>query len=418
MISLEQINQVDAAVADSIANLRASIASRPLADQKPAASGLRGVLVGRLNAIAGGTAGRHVFLETAAGIEGGSSKDLTHAQAASIMYWLGEGGDKWVPRIVEASEKARGQMPLPIEQEQEGDQPVAEEQQKGADSAVHWTGDDETVQAFWAWTVKRGLSEAQVYEALQVDDLAKYEHGKVDARYACDMLIEHIQRRELRASFELTDREHGEAAVIVFTKDDIYTPGGLCVSITARQGATAEDVAATCLALTGALEILGEFGWGTEGRVRYVPEPSASPPDLDDDEEEPEPSGPPTTTAPPIPGDEPSAQPPASSAPPQPSTTGERLLSAVKVKIGTTQSGSPQVEFYAAGHRFADLRWSFGGQALLDVSPTLVAKGWKAAHFDKVGTEYQLPCRVVWRESDKTTSAGNPYKDVVRVEVD
>jgi len=409
MVSLEQLQIVDEVAADAVANLRASIDSQSTGNKTLAAPGLRGLVVGRLNMHADGDDNRHLFVEAALGIQGGSCKTLTHAQGTALLWWLDDGGANLVPAIVNAARIAAGQLELP------GTETKGEE--KMAEGEVHWTKDGEKVAKFWAWTVENGLSAPDVTKALGVADIANYEGEKVDALHACQALIKAAEQRAIVGNLATTDREHGEAAVIAFTKTAVYTPSGVEVSITARQGATAQDVAATALALVGGIETLTELGWKTEPteRVRYIPQPSIQPPPVKGQgplprgaQPPPTPPSTPDTVGPPAPPQ------PMIAGPPQ----GEQIMEAVKITVDLSKSRRPQVAFWGDGRQYADLWWSFGGAKLLEVSPSLVLQGWTAEHFDAVGAEYAIACHVFYTLSEKLTSKGKPYKDITRVEVD
>jgi len=62
----------------------------------------------QLNAVAH----RHVFVETVFGIEGGSLKDITLAQANVLNFWLKEGGAEKVPIVVNGALKAMSQTDM------------------------------------------------------------------------------------------------------------------------------------------------------------------------------------------------------------------------------------------------------------------------------------------------------------------
>lgn len=77
----------------------------------------------------------------------------------------------------------------------------------------------------------------------------------------------------------------------------------------------------------------------------------------------------------------------------------------------TAPKGKPVVEFWRPSRKYAEIRWSLGGEKLMAIAPTLAAAGWVAAHFDTVGEEYKLAVNVYW-----VPSQCGKYKDITKVE--
>lgn len=132
----------------------------------------------------------------------------------------------------------------------------------------------------------------------------------------------------------------------------------------------------------------------------------------------------PSTTPPPSRAAPPPPPASAASAPPQPHgpysgnaapLAGEQTMRIAKLKVGTTQDGSPKLEFYGRGHRYKDLDWAMGAQAFLDHFPAVAAAGWTVAHLEAIGQEYPFEATMGYTLSEKTNVKGNPYKDIASI---
>lgn len=100
----------------------------------------------------------------------------------------------------------------------------------------------------------------------------------------------------------------------------------------------------------------------------------------------------------------------------QEQTAGAALQYMTINKITTTPKagGKVVVEFFQAGHKFADLK--IQNWTIESVSKMFAPLGWQSEHFS-VAAEYDgLDLKVGWKNSTTLNSAGNPYKDVVSVE--
>lgn len=242
----------------------------------------------------------------------------------------------------------------------------------------HWLEDEKAQGKFCAYVAETGLSKKQVFGLLK-------PAASIEA-----------------LALEPQEASHGEAQAIAWA--DVYAPDGTRISLTARQGATADDVVATAIAWQKAWAMLQGLGWTpTPGQARQQqreaqPKPTAPQQQI--------PAAPPPLTSTP--------PPPSASAPPTPpSDSGNGNVEMIDTVRVTAPKGKPQVEFWRTGRKYPELKWSLGGKALMEIAPTLVAAGWTPAHFDNVGQEYQLALKIHWTPSPK-----NPkWKDVTAVEL-
>ena len=429
MVTLEQIAAVHPKAADVVATLRASIDGMHSArNAPPAQPGHRGLLVSRINTALGITdkdnsQPRHVFLEAALGIEGGSSKGLTMAQCNATIWWLDQGGAGWVPHIVQAALVAAGQAVLPDPVVEEALRMGAEvrptqDNRKRSKAMEHWIDGDGAEKKFWGYvTDTLGLTPNDVYEALGVDSLHASTQTKEQIVEALKARVETSQE-ELRLSLKPKEAVHSEAQTIAWM--DVFTADGAMVNLTARQGATLDDIVANALALEAAWAKLQKLGWTAVPRVprRVVngkqehkgngkaPVQSTTPP-------------PPTTPAPgppqaPQAGNAPQA-PQAKAPAPAPAAGGNGnggVEQITEVRV-TAPAGKPQVEFWRASRKYPELKWALGGEALLKLAPALAAAGWTPAHFDTIGGNFTVKWAVGWEISPK-----NPkWKDITEVKV-
>jgi hypothetical protein len=135
------------------------------------------------------------------------------------------------------------------------------------------------------------------------------------------------------------------------------------------------------------------------------------------------PKQPPAPTAAPPPAQAQAGPPPPPTAGTTPPAPGQAAVPAADVKKVTVETTSfvrvtmPKdkvvVEFWRSGRKWPELRWAVGGEALMEIAPTLAAAGWTAEHFDTVGAEYQIPLNVHWIPSPKDAK----YKDIIKVEL-
>lgn len=285
MIALEK---VDEQAADWLATLRASADSYSEAERTlPPKEGLRGLVTGKLTVAlqAEGrdketvTEYRHKFLEAAFGIEGGSTKSpsFTEAQAKALAYWLDEGGAEIIEQIVASVVLAEaGAVAAPPAPEKAGDDP-----------APHWSEEGNSEKKFWAYaTGQLGLYRQEVLEALEVAELSATTLSKKEVAKLLEEKSREKQQEKVNQLLRkpLPEALHAEARTVSFT--DFYAPSGAKIAITAREGSTAEMVAATAVALVEALEILERMGWKGSPRSNHrnatppvqSPAPPVSPP--------------------------------------------------------------------------------------------------------------------------------------------
>ena len=260
---------------------------------------------------------------------------------------------------------------------------------------MHWIEKDDSERKFWQYvTDKMGLVPADVYEALGVARISETDKSK--EQVVALLKEKHGQKeRDILEGLISQVAEHKEARSIAYM--DVYTPDGNKTSITAREGVTADTVAATALALAGGWEILQKLGWGSpKNTTRSQAKKNAAP----------NPAGQRGGSAPPAP------KPAAPAAPPQAASSEGGTHQTETVKI-TAPSGKPVVEFWRPGRKYSEIRYQLGGEALLKLCPALAGSGWTAAHFDAIGEEYTLPLTIHWIPSPKNAK----WQDIVSIEM-
>jgi len=260
----------------------------------------------------------------------------------------------------------------------------------------HWIDDDPTRKAFWAYCKDTlGLDESEVYAALSVDSIHAFDGDKDMARALLKSFDVNSYRiiQNLAPQDPCTDNPRAVAFL------DVFAPDGTRIALTAREGATADTVALTALALWDGAQILARLGWtlaaenGKQAAARLQPKAQ---------EQRPVPTG----------------GPPPPPTPPTPEVAqgngngnggGELLTEFVKI---TAPKGKPVIEFWRPNRQYSEIRWYLGGEAFIEqVAPTLAAAGWTAEHFDAIGQEYTLPLKIVWEPSPKDAK----YKDITAV---
>lgn len=133
----------------------------------------------------------------------------------------------------------------------------------------HWseTADRQTfVQA----VADLGLDGNDVPAILGVERVCHFE-GTVEDAVDCLVDYAHRNRQNIRDSLHPSDVFHSEAQAIAWT--NTYLPDGTQVNVTARQGASPDDIVSTVLALTDALETLRQFGIRTTKQPLRVTPP-------------------------------------------------------------------------------------------------------------------------------------------------
>ncbi|HIP96542.1 MAG TPA: hypothetical protein EYH32_04925 [Anaerolineae bacterium] len=214
----EQIAQINPRAGDWLASLIASTESgKGNTDPGSAPDGLRGALVGRLDkALNGDTDGRYLFSLVSAGVA--SSKEWSERYARALNWWLGEGGEEWVPRIVEAARRVQGQEALP-----------------------------------------------------ELDPLAKEAEEKLGALVSpapqADATVQHADGGETGDAGGNSDGAlHREARIVAWT--EMYDPNGARWSITLREGVTGQITVEMCKAAEALTAYLLKRGWSVESPLR------------------------------------------------------------------------------------------------------------------------------------------------------
>lgn len=371
----------------------ADLAGWPAKDDGPAPKALRGRLMGILARLFDEDDDRHLFIEKLTGVKGGSTTKLSAAMVKSLLNLHSKNGDAAYYTIwayvqagaeeVQASTASpvRGSTPPPA------DPVVQEALDMGAEvtPAPPETGDPTE---------------------------AKYDSDGLDTLPQC----------AVNASWYMR------------------TPGGAVFLITYRDY---DDGRMWSRAING-LNKLKEADWSPCDRSgnppptvitqRALMQAQAGPPPAQARQAAPTagaPAGPPPQGAPsPAPARSP-AQP---AAPAAQAATGEELSMHI-VKVGMAEpakDGTPTIGLFISGHQWPDLRWSFGADRFVDeilppVNEALRIAGaneWEPGHFQPyvkdgklVNPEYtDIAWTVYYTLSQKLTSQGNPYKDVVRAE--
>jgi hypothetical protein len=92
---------------------------------------------------------------------------------------------------------------------------------------------------------------------------------------------------------------------------------------------------------------------------------------------------------------------------------GIQYMAISKIKVVPGTDGKTQVDMYAEGHQYPDLKVKLTPAQLAGM---FKATGdWKPDHFEKVG-EYGVNWSVSWKNSTNLNKNGKPYKNVVAVE--
>lgn len=104
---------------------------------------------------------------------------------------------------------------------------------------------------------------------------------------------------------------------------------------------------------------------------------------------------------------------PAPSQPVQANAADNGVIQVAKVVVTPRTDGKTKVEFFGAGRKYADLSSVMTPDSLANLFGAIGE--WTPEHF-MVATEYPVSFNAYWRNSDKVNSAGNPYRNVVRLE--
>jgi hypothetical protein len=159
----------------------------------------------------------------------------------------------------------------------------------------HWIEDTEARKRFWAFVKNTlNLTEDEAHTALGVESTKDFDGDMHTAKALLEDYAANVETYRIVNALQPQDQQHAEARVVAFA--DIYAPNGVCVSLTAREGATADSVALTALALVAAMETLEHLGWATNGRrkakEKALPHAIAEPPEPVGNQPPQPPSGP------------------------------------------------------------------------------------------------------------------------------
>lgn len=100
---------------------------------------------------------------------------------------------------------------------------------------------------------------------------------------------------------------------------------------------------------------------------------------------------------------------PAAPAAPSNGNGQNGYIHAIKLEIVPSADGKVALKWYAQGHQYPDITSVRQADKALEM---LRSTGdWTENHVKAVGT-YQVRHKIAWRESEKTNSKGNHYKDI------
>lgn len=132
----------------------------------------------------------------------------------------------------------------------------------------HWAHDESNRQELGKVARQLGISLQDLdtfQDVFSVDRLHHFQGSLEDAkRRLSDWAIK--RERDLLDRLSYPNPSHSEAKTIAWTY--VVAPDGTRINVTAREGSTSESVAATVLALTGAVRLLGGLGFTSEKQVR------------------------------------------------------------------------------------------------------------------------------------------------------
>lgn len=450
-------------------NMTALWATLPFADQQvvqmiseharldgsPAASenahaktpGLRGALYGRLKTVIkewvpnaddlSNDLSIDILIEIAFGIRGGSTKEMTIAEVNAMLWALND--ELFHPALKALLEHAPAALDKLYAAETQAATQALEgalaepEETKGAipvtDQAQHWAADEAVRIEFAKWYEGLGLSATEAQSILGIERLGQYTGTYEDARKAISAhLSTEVERVQNLAPVQ-TSQEHREARVVAWCR--VFTPDGVDVSVTARQGTTVEEIVGTTMSLHLALQQLAKVGFTHQitvpiqranGKGAPPPQEKTMPPRRVEDDDEPA-TTPAPVQAPPPPASAPAAAP----APAQPAPTAQapasgqdvaRTFVVDKIIVATTSSGGPRVDFYGVGRKWADTSWAAGVDTLFGRFPALTEHGWTAQHFVAGKTYAGIKgMKVSIEPSQKLKASGRPYMNIVAIEI-
>lgn len=157
------------------------------------------------------------------------------------------------------------------------------------------------------------------------------------------------------------------------------------------RGATSQDWGTVLSDLDNFLHFMKEKGWTFDGKVGAITEAPQTPQ---------APSAPKASAAP---------APKVETSPVDTAQTNSLLVK--KVKVEPQADGKVKLHLFAEGHKYADLYITRSLDAMLKILEN-TGYQWSADFLGKVA-EYDMSFYADWKNSDKTNSKGNPYKDVI-----
>ncbi len=407
---LDRIGKADDEIGAHLDVLTFSISQFDMRQQTALASnGVRGRMIAALESAtfrqsaSDKTKDRYVFTRAVFGIQTGSAKTMSHAQCQGTLNWLiNQGNSIIVPRVVALARELFGEAEVPLSKEERaavakaaaGDnltaakdvKPPIKRKETMSDQRApkqHWlTGD--TVSKFLQFVQDSGLDKKAVFS------LFSQAKTKEEMRARMAQIVDALNPQKAT---------HAEAKTVVFS--DMYTPTGIKLAITARQGATSDDIIATAVAWDRAAQTLIECGWkvGYSGNGNGYRQPTAP--------------AQPATTQPAVPAPAPQA-----TAPPTQPTNGDKFFDTEFIKVGLTKANNPSVQFWRPGREFCEIAWSKKLDGLFEVAPWLSQRATQE-QFSTVSTgdsKLDIKCRVYYTLSDRTNQSGHPYKDILRIE--
>jgi hypothetical protein len=129
------------------------------------------------------------------------------------------------------------------------------------DAEQHWAFDDVKRRDLAAHARNLGvdLTDKDTFESVYgVKRLHQFSGSPEDAQ-RCVADYARKRERALIENLRFRESQHAEARAVAWT--NVLTPDGQQINVTAREGASADAVVATVLALTGALRTLQDLGF-------------------------------------------------------------------------------------------------------------------------------------------------------------
>jgi len=93
--------------------------------------------------------------------------------------------------------------------------------------------------------------------------------------------------------------------------------------------------------------------------------------------------------------------------------TGNGIIQAVKLEIKVVDEGKISLNWFASGHKYADIYTTRTAEKALELLQS-TGEAWDESHLLIYG-KYDVSHNVYFRLSEKMNTNGNPYKDIVEI---